>query len=300
VITNRRNKMKNKTQTHEVRAPVEGEKPLPLEGGKENMEIDNGRDRYNRARERLWEVLEQNRSALVIPELRDPSGKIAFPYDAFCKANPSVRELAKQVQDELHYELSENQASWAVMKFITQTNAADTEKWIAEPKKHLLKVQRIGNNGRTYSRYQEYEPNGRYSTEINLALLPEDRELRVTPHTSEHLQRSIKEVHREYVIDRLFAIIHDDRQIASLGLFWNFSLDGTDKIVQYGFEDDIPAGYNLGIMSGPGLPTCEKVAIDSRLARHFEGLKIERPQAAASLDACLSHLTRRNLDSGRD
>ena len=50
----------------------------------------------------------------TIPHLEKQT---VFPWDTFCEANPELRNVAERFEAENHYELSENQASWAVMMY---------------------------------------------------------------------------------------------------------------------------------------------------------------------------------------
>ena len=67
--------------------------------------------KYNEATERLWEKLEAHREKL---DFGCVDIQKIFPWDQFVKHNPSARALLKETERELHYQLSEFQASWAV------------------------------------------------------------------------------------------------------------------------------------------------------------------------------------------
>lgn len=70
---------------------------------------------YSQAAERLLERLEAHRGEYDSDCLEGD-----FPWDSFCERNPSARGLLKEVQDELDYELSEKQCSWAVVRFCAE------------------------------------------------------------------------------------------------------------------------------------------------------------------------------------
>jgi hypothetical protein len=79
---------------------------------------------YNRAAERLWEKIEAHRGDYDIAM----AWREKFPWDAFCTRNPSARELANEVRQELNYELSETQCSWAVVMALRNENMEDYNK----------------------------------------------------------------------------------------------------------------------------------------------------------------------------
>lgn len=63
------------------------------------------------AQEFLLQISGRN---LVIPDI---PGRVAFPWDLFCQANPGLEREAKWFCDNRGYELSEYQCSWAVMEY---------------------------------------------------------------------------------------------------------------------------------------------------------------------------------------
>jgi len=66
---------------------------------------------YNEASERLWAKLQYHREGLALNEvdLSEP-----FPIDQLTEHNPEVIEWISEIQDQLGYQMSEFQASWAV------------------------------------------------------------------------------------------------------------------------------------------------------------------------------------------
>ena len=69
-------------------------------------------ERYNQAAERLWEKIEFHRGEY---DMKCLEPREFSPWDKFCERNPSAKDLARQVDKELNYELSETQCSWAVI-----------------------------------------------------------------------------------------------------------------------------------------------------------------------------------------
>ena len=67
--------------------------------------------KYNQAAERLWEKIEAHRGEYDM----DCLGSRNFTWDNFCEKNPDAKGLVREVLEELNYNLSESQCSWAVI-----------------------------------------------------------------------------------------------------------------------------------------------------------------------------------------
>lgn len=70
-------------------------------------------DLYDIVCERLWEKIEFHRDEL---DLKIVDLKKMFPYDQLSEKSPLIKELVKEVNEEFTYEMSEWQASWAIVK----------------------------------------------------------------------------------------------------------------------------------------------------------------------------------------
>ena len=76
--------------------------------------------KYNQVCERLWEKMEFYRDKLNFDtiDLGEP-----FPWDQFVAANPELaKKLGNEVQDELNYQMSEFQGSWAVFMALKRSD----------------------------------------------------------------------------------------------------------------------------------------------------------------------------------
>ena len=73
-------------------------------------------DIYNIVCERLWEKIEFHRNEL---DLKTVDFKKPFPHDQLAEKSPLIRELVAEVNKEFAYEMSEYQASWAIVKAIS-------------------------------------------------------------------------------------------------------------------------------------------------------------------------------------
>lgn len=70
-------------------------------------------DLYGIVCERLWEKIEFHRNEL---DLKTVDLKKMFPYDQLAEKSPLIRELVAEVNEDFAYEMSEWQASWAIVK----------------------------------------------------------------------------------------------------------------------------------------------------------------------------------------
>lgn len=73
-------------------------------------------DLYNIVSERLWEKIEFHGNEL---DLKTVDLQKMFPYDQLAEKSPLIRELVSEVNEEFAYEMSEYQASWAIVKSIS-------------------------------------------------------------------------------------------------------------------------------------------------------------------------------------
>ena len=68
---------------------------------------------YSIVCERLWEKIDFHRDKL---DLKTVDLQKMFPYDQLAEKSPLIRELVAEVNEEFAYEMSEYQASWAIVK----------------------------------------------------------------------------------------------------------------------------------------------------------------------------------------
>lgn len=76
-------------------------------------DMEEGKRRYQEARQQFFEEYLKPLD-LIIPPDEDLN---PFPWDAFRKLNPGLKGLDLRFLYEKRYELSEGQASWAVMQY---------------------------------------------------------------------------------------------------------------------------------------------------------------------------------------
>lgn len=73
---------------------------------------------YNIAAERVFQLLDETRQKWKTETLHLPS---LSPNDDFRAVNPEFPALCDRVNEELQYELSDHQCSWAVLMFWKHT-----------------------------------------------------------------------------------------------------------------------------------------------------------------------------------
>ncbi|NQU79328.1 hypothetical protein HQ545_06195 [Candidatus Woesearchaeota archaeon] len=161
--------------------------------------------------------------------------------------------------------------------------------WEAEPIKHILKCTHTGEDGRDFTDYQEYTPKAN-STVISLQLFNDDVEVRVRPHTLEHLKQCVEETYKDKFVSELFVGIRDGNGIAYVGKLLHFERVDHKEVRQYFFKNDEPSSFNFGNESGPEWPVNQPPILDYRLMQYFTELKEIRPDVTGSLDACMDHL----------
>ncbi len=85
------------------------------------MTIFATEDRYSRAAEAVWKLLLAHQHEAVTDGIER-----SWPLmDHFAKKNPWLMPEIRRLQDEIRYELSEAQCSWAVLNFLGPWDEAE-------------------------------------------------------------------------------------------------------------------------------------------------------------------------------
>jgi len=163
--------------------------------------------------------------------------------------------------------------------------------WEIETVKHLLEVTHIGKDGRPFTSSEEYTPNPKgHSANITLLLHPEDRKLEVVPHHLQVFKNPISlKLPNGGTVYELSAGIIDGKSTAFIELKWTRE-DGCQRQNQFFFENDEPAGCNIGFFQGPEWPLNRPAIITSAMRPYFSALGEITPDASQSLAKCTEAL----------
>ena len=171
--------------------------------------------------------------------------------------------------------------------------------WEIEPDKHFLKVTHIGKDGRPFISDEKYTPDPKgYTVDILLHLMPGDRKLEVTPYRLQVFKNKPLLNQPSHEIDELLVGIVDGKSTAFLALKWTGD-DGNQRINKFFFEDDKPAGCNLGFIQAPSWPLNRPVIITPAMMSYFSALGEITPDASQSLAKCAAALTVSGLEFTR-
>ena len=159
--------------------------------------------------------------------------------------------------------------------------------WELESRKHLIEAKAAYKDGGEYVSASAYTP-GTYSSEVNIIILKEHKNVLVTPFVLDTYNLLINFEQNNGVVNELLVGVRDDQSVEYYGFKWTPE-DGVKRVIQYFFKDDQPGYYRGSNIEGPW-PSNRDAVIDPYERALLGVLQDEHPSFRDSLENCMAIL----------
>lgn len=145
--------------------------------------------------------------------------------------------------------------------------------WNLVETKDILEIIHKDGKNKAFTAQQEYTRDPKYSSTLEVNLMPDDKELKITPHKIRHYAMDVNIPDGEATITLLSAGTTDGKSIAWLG-FTTRSKEGNERIQQYFFTPNgKPASFRSNGLESPVWPS-NRTPIPDEIAGRFDSLSL--------------------------